>query len=110
MEKIKNYFREELWNFPLSQEKGWRRFKFKWLRIAYLSAKGFYQDNCATNASSLTYYTLMSIVPVIAMFFAIARGFGYHENLRQSLLQRFEDQSAALVAIFDYADKFLEQA
>lgn len=110
MDKIKNYFREELWNFPLSKEKGWRRFKFKWLRIAYLSMRGFLQDRCASQASSLTYYTLMSIVPVIAMFFAIARGFGYHETLRQTLLQRFQDQSAALVEIFNYADKFLEQA
>ncbi len=110
MEKIKNYFREGLWDFPLSKEKGMRRFAFKWLRIAYLSARGFYLDNCATNASSLTYYTLMSIVPIIAMFFAIARGFGYHETLRESLLQRFQDQSAALVQIFNYSDKFLEQA
>ncbi len=110
MDKFRNYFCEELWNFPLSKEKGWRRFRFKWLRIAYLSVRGFYRDKCTLNASSLTYYTLMSIVPVIAMFFAIARGFGYHENLRRDLLERFQDQNAALVAIFDYADKFLEQA
>lgn len=110
VEKIKHYFREELWNFPLSQESGWRRFWIKWTRIAYLAGRGFYRDKCSLGASSLTYYTLMSIVPVLAMAFAIARGFGYNDRLRLELLQRFQDQNEALVEIFKYADAFLEQA
>ena len=52
----------------------------------------------------------MSIVPVIAMAFAVARGFGYHDTLRSELLERFPDQNTALVEIFKYADSFLEQA
>lgn len=108
--KIKYYFSETLWNFPLSQEAGIRRFKVKWLRIAYLATRGFYQDKCSLSASSLTYYTLMSIVPVLAMAFAIARGFGYHEVLRKELLERFPDQNAAFVELFKYAETFLEQA
>lgn len=110
MEKMKNFFRDDLWNFPLSRETGWRHFKFKWLRIFYLAVRGFSQDKCTLSASSLTYYTLMSIVPILAMSFAIARGFGYHESLRVQLLQYFQDQNTALVELFNYADKFLEQA
>lgn len=110
LEKIKHYFRDELWNFPLSREKGWRAFWVKWLRIGYLAGRGFYQDKCSLSASSLTYYTLMSIVPILAMAFAISRAFGYNEVLRAELLQRFQDQNAALVVIFNYADLFLEQA
>ena len=110
LQKIKHYFSETLWNFPLSQEKGFRRFWLKWLRITYLSLRGFYQDKCSLSASSLTYYTVMSIVPVIAMAFAVARGFGYHDTLRSELLERFPDQNTALVEIFKYADSFLEQA
>jgi membrane protein len=110
LEKINYYFCETLWNFPLSKETGFRRFWIKWLRIAYLAARGFYQDKCSLSASSLTYYTVMSIVPVIAMAFAISRGFGYHDTLRSELLERFPDQNRALIEIFKYADSFLEQA
>lgn len=110
LDKIKHYFRDELWNFPLSREKGWRRFRLKWLRISYLAARGFYQDKCSLSASSLTYYTLMSIVPILAMAFAIAQGFGYHETFKAELLQRFQDQNAAFTELFKYADTFLEQA
>lgn len=110
LEKIKQYFVSDLWNFPLSQEKGWRRLWVKWLRVAYLSVRGFYQDKCSLSASSLTYYTLMSIVPVLAMAFAIARGFGYGEVLRNQLLQRFQNQNVALLEALKFADSFLEQA
>jgi membrane protein len=110
MERIKHYFREEIWNFPLKREKGWSYFKFKWLRIGYLSMRGFSRDNCTLSASSLTYYTLMSLVPVLAMAFAIAQGFGYKDVFRKQLLQSFQDQNMALNEFFSYADKFLEQA
>ncbi len=109
-ERIKGFFQEGLWNFPLSRESGWRHFFFKWLRIAYLSLRGFIQDKCSLSASSLTYYTLMSIVPILAMSLAVARGFGYHEILRYEVLDQLKEQNAALVELFTYADKFLEEA
>ncbi|MGB7977555.1 MAG: YihY/virulence factor BrkB family protein [Chlamydiales bacterium] len=109
-EKIQYYFRDTLWNFPLSQERGWRRVVLRWLRIVYLAGRGFYLDKCSLSASSLTYYTMMSIVPVLAMAFAVARGFGYHETLRAELLERFPDQNEALIELFSYAETVLEQA
>lgn len=109
-ERARRFFQEDLWNFPLREQRGWRRFCFKWLRIAYLSIHGFYQDKCSLSASSLTYYTLMSIVPVLAMSFAIAGGFGYNDYLRQQILQQFQEHNAAFTELFSYSDKFLEQA
>ncbi len=110
LEKIKYYFTDRLWNFHLQSERGWRRLWIKWVRIGYLTSRGFFQDKCSLFASALTYYTLMSIVPVLAMAFAISRGFGYHERFRQELLQRFQDQNAAFLELFKYADTFLDQA
>ncbi|PIS02753.1 MAG: YihY/virulence factor BrkB family protein [Chlamydiae bacterium CG10_big_fil_rev_8_21_14_0_10_42_34] len=109
-EKLKNYFRYELWNFPLNQEKGFRRVWIKWVRIIYLSIRGYVQDKCSLSASSLTYYTVMSLVPVLAMGFAIARGFGYNEAFKSELLLRFGQQQIALVELFKFAEAFLDQA
>ncbi len=109
-ERIGHYLRDTLWNFPLSEERGMRHFGLKWLRISYLALRGFYQNKCSASASSLTYYTIMSIVPLLAMALAIARGFGYHEKLKDELLDRFPDQTIAFTELFKYADTFLEQA
>jgi membrane protein len=110
IDNIKVYLSDTIWNFKLNEKRGVRRFGLKWLRIAYLAARGFYRDKCSLSASSLTYYTIMSIVPVLAMALAIARGFGYHEKLRTELLERFPDQNTAFTELFKYADIFLEQA
>lgn len=110
MERIRKFFQDDLWNFPLDREKGLRKLFFKILRIGYLSIRGFIQDKCSLSASSLTYYTLMSILPIFALLFAIANGFGYRDYLRDQLLQNFQDQNAVLVEMFKYSDQILEQA
>lgn len=110
LRNFRTYFREALWNFPLSQETGFRHFWLKWLRISYLALRGFFRDKCSLSASSLTYYTIMSIVPILALALAIARGFGYQEKLQAEMLHRFPDQEVAFTELFKYASTLLEQA
>jgi membrane protein len=104
------FFSEELWDFHLSDKHGYERFFYKWLRICCLSIRKFFQDECNLAASSLTYYTLMSIVPILSMSLAFANAFGYHEILRRDLLEHFQDQNGVLTALFEYADRLLPQA
>jgi membrane protein len=52
-----------------------------------LAAHKFLKDGCALRASALTYYTLLSIVPVFAMAFGIAKGFGLQEVIRRRILE-----------------------
>lgn len=107
--RLRKFFLSDLWNFRLSEKKGIRYFGFKWLRVIYLSVRGFCQDKCTLHASSLTYYTLMSLVPILAMSFAVARGFGYQEHLRRELMSRFRDQQLILTELFSFTEKMLEQ-
>ncbi|EKE08693.1 MAG: hypothetical protein ACD_17C00043G0001, partial [uncultured bacterium] len=110
IKKIGYYLRETLWNFSLDQRKGWEKFYVKWLRIIYLSISSLLRKRSSFSASSLTYFTLMSIVPMIALSLAITRGLGYHELFREQLLARFSDQAEAFDQIFQYADAFLAEA
>jgi len=107
--KVKSYFSEDLWNFPLKNEKGTRKFMLKWLRIPYLTIKGFVQNNCGMAVSSLTYYTLLSVVPLLAMTVAFARAIGLQEHFREELIVRFQEHALALNAIFAYADSFINE-
>ena len=82
-------------------------FFLKQLRIFALAIKGFNEDKCMLKSTALTYYTLFSIVPIIALAFAIAKGFGFQENLQQQLLADFSEQQDVLEQAFVYADKML---
>ena len=80
IEQIKrlNYL---IWHTPLSEISRGRTFLFKQLKIIMLAARGFLNDKVQLRASALTFYSLLSIIPVAAIAFAIAKGFSLDENL-----------------------------
>ena len=65
--------------------------------------RGFDEDKCQLRASALTFYSLLSIVPVVAMAFGIAKGFGFEKLLEAQLLGRFPGQQEVIAQIIDFA-------
>lgn len=110
LKNLTHYLQETLWNFSLSEKSGFEYFKYKWARIIVLSVRSFFLGRCTFGASSLTYFSLISVVPIFALGIAVARGFGYRDLFQTQLLQRFPDQSAAFTQAFIYADAFLQEA
>jgi uncharacterized BrkB/YihY/UPF0761 family membrane protein len=45
--------------------------------VIVLSIRGFDEDRCMLRGVALTFYSLISIVPNLAMVFGIAKGFGF---------------------------------
>ena len=78
--KIKDFISRDIWRIrskDLSRPKG---LLIKHFITVLLSWRGFNEDNCQLKASALTFYSLLSIVPVFAMMFGIAKGFGFEKK------------------------------
>ena len=73
-----------------------KSFLIKQLRIVLLAIRGFDEDKCQLRASALTFYSLLSVVPVLAMLFGIAKGFGYDHTLEQQIRANFSDHEDVL--------------
>jgi len=80
------------------------------LRIVILSVRGFDKHDCLFRASALTFYSLLSIVPVLAMAFGIAKGFGFEATLEKHLFQTFQGQEEVVRRVMDFARSLLENA
>jgi len=78
------------------------------LRVIAMTIKGYIHDNCALRASALTFYSFLSIVPVVAMAFGIAKGFGLEQRLESQLHQRFVGQEEVISKVIDFARSLLE--
>jgi hypothetical protein len=74
--KIRNFVTHDVWHVKLDKFPKWQRGMIKILRVSILAVKDFVRKNLALRASALTLYSLLSIVPVVAMIFGIAQGFG----------------------------------
>ncbi len=100
---------DAIWHTPLSELSRKKSFLIKQLRIFVLAAQGSSKDNVQLRATSLTFYTLLSIIPVIAIFFAIAKGFGLDQNLESIITREFQSQPDVLNWMLDNSRSALQQ-
>lgn len=85
-----------IWATPLAGLTRGKTFIIKESRIIILAFQGFYRDNIQVRASALTFYTLLSVIPLVAIAFAIAKGFGLDQNLEELITDEFESHPEIL--------------
>ncbi|MDR2413911.1 MAG: YihY/virulence factor BrkB family protein [Odoribacteraceae bacterium] len=78
------------------------------LSAIIVSAHRFTGDGCGIAASALTYYTILSFVPLVALLFAIAKGFGFRVDLENLLRSRFEENTPLLEQLLEIANRAIE--
>ena len=105
--KILNFFKEEIWLIHAHELSPNRAFLLKYAKIFLLAGYGFVDDHCSLRASALTLFTLLSIVPVLAMLFGIAKGFGFENLLQERLLEQIPEQEEMMLQLLEFAEKLL---
>ena len=99
---------EDIWKISLDALPGWKAFHLRALRIVLLAVRAFNEDQCMFRASALTFYSLLSIVPVLAMAFGIAKGFGFQKALEHQLQETFYGHEEVIQNITVFANTMLE--
>ena len=85
--KITDFIQSHIWELPLDQLPRWQSPLIKQVRVLILAFKGFNRDKCQLRAAALTFYSILSLIPILAMVFGIAKGFGFEQKL-ELLLQK----------------------
>jgi membrane protein len=100
---------EAIWHTPLSELSMVRTFLIKQMRIIIIAARGFAADKVNLRASALTFYSLLSIIPIIAIAFAIAKGFGLDQDLRRLIMDEFSTYQTVLNPLLEKAQSAIEE-
>lgn len=79
------------------------------IKTSYLCITRFAQDRIVVKASALTYSTLLAIVPMLAILFAIARGFGFDHLLEQQVNEAMAGQTEAVAYILRFVNSYLAE-
>jgi len=109
--RIIRFLTVDIWRIRLRNLPRNQHFLIKQLRVILLALRGFYEDRCQLRASALTFYSLLSLVPVLAMAFGIAKGFGLDTTLNEqlaALATKFPGQEQMFKDFISYADRLLE--
>ncbi|PID92868.1 MAG: ribonuclease BN [Bacteroidetes bacterium] len=98
-----------MWSHDLSAKSKRHIFFVRQARIYILAFKGFFEDLAAVRAASLTYFTMLSLVPVFAIAFAIARNFGFEEMLHRFLTNNMSEQEALMKWVTGLVNDLLKE-
>lgn len=102
------FLKADIWRIRAQKLNPRKLFWITQLRILLLAIRRFYDDRCELRASALTFYTLLSVVPVVAMAFGVAKGFGLEKALEAQLLAKLGSQPEVADRILGFARTLLE--
>ena len=106
--RLLTFLNTDIWRLRLSEEPKLKALGLKTLRVFILAVRFFREDLCQFKAAALTLYSLLSIVPVVAMAFGIAKGFGMERFLESWLTEMFQGQEEILNQVVGFANSLLE--
>ncbi|MBR4416377.1 MAG: YihY/virulence factor BrkB family protein, partial [Victivallales bacterium] len=79
--KVKKFLFEDVWLEDVTSVSFWKRLRVHLTRVGVTAVKSYKQDKCGLQASALTYITLVSLVPMIAIMFSFTKGLGMQRLL-----------------------------
>jgi membrane protein len=102
--RVRRYFGAQIWRVTLDDLPRHRAIAYHASRVAYAAVRGFFENGLMTRAAALTYYSALSVVPLLAFAFAILKGFGAYRSfidgtVRPYLLETFAANPALLEAM-----------
>jgi yihY family protein len=80
------------------------------IKVLNLSVRSFLDRDLQSRSMSLTYSTVLAIVPAFALLFAIGRGFGFQNLLEDQLYKSFPAQKKVLEFALTFVDSYLKEA
>ena len=92
-QRARRFFSRGVWLIDTSGFSGPKRAAYRGLRVASLTVRGFFRDRCFFRAQALTFITVLSIVPLLAFTFSVAKGLGAYSRLQNEIIAPFLDSS-----------------
>lgn len=107
LKKLFDYFAHGIWE-PATGV-GARVVKYV-LRRFVVAGRVFMRERMNMRAAALTYSLLLAIVPVLAIVFAVAKGFGLAEYIEDRIMVAFAQQPGVAETLMGFVEQYLEHS
>ncbi len=98
LQRLRNFFQQEIWRIEPEGLNPPQRFLLRLGQVASRTLRDFIADRCLLRASALTYASLLSFVPLLALMFAVLKGLGVQNRLEPLLLEHIAVGSEEIVS------------
>lgn len=105
--KLKNFLRDDIWGLEMEElSKAKARF-IKYMKVLIITIKTFSTEKIGFQAVALSYFSTMSVVPFIAIVFAVTGGLGLGDKLESFLYNYFENSQQTIDIILGAANNII---
>jgi membrane protein len=108
--RMKRFLNDDIWNIDLEElSKAKARF-IKYMKVLLITIKTFSGEKIGFQAVALSFYSTMSVVPFVAVVFAITGGFGLADKLTEFLYGYFNNSQQIIDTILGFAQNIIDTA
>ena len=108
--RLKRFIRDDIWTLELENlSKAKARF-VKYLKVMMITIKTFSSEKIGFQAVALSFFSTMSVVPFIAIVFAITGGFGLADKLKEFLYDYFNNNQQTMDMVLGFAQNIIDTA
>lgn len=83
------------------------RWAARQFKVFIMTTRGFGEHDLIIRSAALTFYTLMSLVPIAALIFGVVKGFGLDIHFVNYLYMEFPQYSTIIDSVYSFANNML---
>lgn len=108
--KLINFFSEEIWDLEMEElSKAKARF-IKYAKVGIITAKTYAQQKIGPQAVALSYFSVMALVPFLAIVFGITGGLGLDGLLKEYLYANFSSNQVMIDKVLSFSQNIIDTA
>ena len=105
--RLIQFLKVDIWQVQREDISPLRYLLYEVIKKVLLAVEYFTTKRMMDSAAALTYSTLLAIVPIMAVVFAIARGFGYNKYIETWFREALSSQPQVAEAIIGFVNSYL---
>ena len=108
--RLKDFFRNDIWTLELEELSKARARFIKYMKVMMITIKTFSSEKIGFQAVALSFFSTMSVVPFVAVVFAVTGGLGLADKLTQLLYEYFNNSQQIIDTILGFAQNIISTA
>ena len=108
--RLKDFLNEGIWKIELEELSKARARFIKYMKILLITIRTFSAEKIGFQAVALSFFSTMSVVPFIAIVFAITGGLGLADKLEEFLYGYFQNSQQVIDFIIGSARNIIESS
>ena len=101
------FITKDIWHLNIDDFGKAKKKFIKYLKVALITVKEAGINHLGLYAFSLSFFSTMSLVPFVAVAFAITDGFGLKDNLQEMLLEYFSNNKGIVQLVIQFAENIV---